>query len=41
MPYLESETTDFLDDLEYQEQDCTDLIDQFENQYEYDRQDLY
>lgn len=41
MPTLESENTDFLDDLDYQEEDCTDLVDQYEAQYEYERQDLY
>lgn len=41
MPSLPSENESFLEDLDYVEQDCTDLIDEYTAQYEYEQQDLY
>lgn len=41
MPTLEGENSDFLEDLEFQEMDCSDLLDQYQAQYTYDKQDVY
>ena len=41
MPSLQSENESFLEYLDYVEQDCTDLIGEYTEQYEYEQQDLY
>ena len=41
MPSLQSENESFLDDLEFSEQDCTDILDELNTQYEYEHKDLY